>query len=123
LKNIIFIAMLFLIANAHAHAVTYECAAKFQNHMGIEVKDDDFVKKHKPFTRIVDEQTIQRCSISYMQKSLSCDTYNVDKVESDKNIKKFYVFNSQYDIQIFADLSFIDNNGRGGMLFGKCKKQ
>ncbi len=35
-------------------------------------------------------------------------------------IKKFYVFRSQFDVQVYPDLSFIENNGRGGIAFGTC---
>jgi hypothetical protein len=28
---------------------------------------------------------------------------------------------SQYDIQLFPDMKFVENNGRGGIAFGTCK--
>jgi hypothetical protein len=66
---------------------------------------------------------IERCSYSNFEKKNVCENYKADRFESDSNVfvKKFYVFQSQYDIQIFRELSYIDNNGRGGMLYGKCK--
>ena len=34
--------------------------------------------------------------------------------------KKFYLFRTQSELQIFADLRFIENNGRGTISFGSC---
>ena len=48
---------------------------------------------------------------------------NVDKVATGKyvKIKKFDVFESQFDVQLFLNMEFVENNGRGGISFGKCK--
>ena len=53
---------------------------------------------------------------------ITCDSYDVDRVEVDPvvRIKKFYVFGSQFDVQLFPDLTFVENNGRGGIAFGRC---
>ncbi len=71
------------------------------------------------------KSTVTRCSLVPSQNSESCDSYSVDRVEFTNTqyvkIKKFYVLNSQYDIQIFEDLSFVENNGRGSIAYGKCK--
>jgi hypothetical protein len=46
----------------------------------------------------------------------------MDKVVFDEfvNIKKYYLFKSQYDFQLYEDLSFVENNGRGGISYGIC---
>lgn len=71
------------------------------------------------------DTTVKRCSFAPSQNAVTCDTYSADRVEFTNTpyvkIKKFYVTNSQYDIQIFEDLSFIENNGRGSIAYGKCK--
>ena len=71
------------------------------------------------------ETTVKRCSFAPSQNAVTCDTYSADRIEFTNTpyvkIKKFYVTNSQYDIQIFEDLSFIENNGRGSIAYGKCK--
>ena len=58
-----------------------------------------------------------------MADSVTCDRYEVDKIMFDANakIKKFYLFGSQADVQIFSDLSFVENNGRGSVAYGKCR--
>lgn len=113
-----------IITNAFADA--YVCTPIFQSVMGKPATNTDFVVKHKPFTRVIESNglyKIQRCSIPFGKDTHTCDIYNVDRIERDVNvsIQKFYVFTAQYDIQIFSDLSYMDNNGRGGLLVGKCK--
>ena len=67
--------------------------------------------------------SISRCSIGAGTNDVMCDQYKADKVVFDKNarITKYYVFPAQFDVQIFSDMSFIENNGRGGIAFGKCR--
>ena len=50
------------------------------------------------------------------------------KVEGDlvfpdeyQKIKKYYRFRGQFDVQLFPSLFFVENNGRGGIAFGKCR--
>jgi len=68
---------------------------------------------------------LSRCSLSTISNKVTCDTHTVDKVVFDENInaKKFYHFGSQFDVQLFKDLSFVENNGRGGISYGKCLKK
>ena len=48
--------------------------------------------------------------------------YSASQVSQGKvKIKKFYVFDSQFDVQLFADLTFVENDGRTGISFGKCQ--
>ena len=65
---------------------------------------------------------LSRCSFVSSANKVTCDRYDVDKIVFDENvkIKKYYVFRSQFDVQIFSNLSFIENNGRGGIAFGNC---
>ena len=67
---------------------------------------------------------IERCSFSPSQNKVTCDKYQVDRVEVDKwvGIKKFYFFKGQFDVQLFPDMTFVENNGRGGVSYGKCEK-
>ena len=66
---------------------------------------------------------VSRCSFSPSTNRVTCDRYQGDKVMFDENlkIKKYYVFRSQFDVQLFPDLSFVENNGRGGIAYGKCR--
>ena len=66
---------------------------------------------------------VSRCSIVPSANKITCDRYQVDKIVFDENvkIKKYYVFRSQFDVQLFPDLLFVENNGRGGIAYGKCR--
>lgn len=66
---------------------------------------------------------VSRCSFAPSANKITCDRYQVDKVAFDEKvkIKKYYVFRSQFDVQLFPDLSFVENNGRGGIAYGKCR--
>jgi len=34
---------------------------------------------------------------------------------------KLYNFSSQFDVQLFTDKSFVENNGRSSVSYGTCK--
>jgi hypothetical protein len=87
---------------------------------------EEHLAKYKP--RVLIEETVagatlSRCSFSDSTQRDSCDTYKVDRIAFDENrkIKKFYVFSSQFDVQVFASMTFVENNGRGGIAFGRCE--
>ena len=71
---------------------------------------------------IRDSSFLSRCSFVSSEGKVTCDRYKVDRVSFDKyvNIKKYYVFDSHFDVQLFSNLTFVENNGRGGIAFGKC---
>lgn len=123
--QIIFIFVKIIIDTAIATAASYDCKVlkKLNYDITYSKKQMDKLK----FTiKIIDRdelKTLSRCSYSPINKKITCDTYQVDKVVFDEKvlIKKFYVFNSQFDIQLFSDLTFLENNGRGDISYGKCE--
>ena len=67
---------------------------------------------------------LSRCSYSIIAGGkITCDRYEVDRIDYDSKaaIKKYYVFRSQFDFQIFSDLRSLENNGRGDVQYGKCE--
>ncbi len=124
MRKLLITAFLLTLANG-LYAATYRCEPELQSNFGNRVENNDFLRNNKPYTTVVDEKNpkIERCSFSSFEKRNTCDTYEVNRVELDSkvNIKKFYVFRSQFDVQIFKDMSYIENNGRGGFQIGKCK--
>lgn len=94
-----------------------------QNNTSVVPKDH--LDTYQPSVVIHDRQetSLERCSFVPSRGQVTCDTYVVDHVEYDENVdlKKFYVFKSQFDVQLFPDLTFVENNGRGGISFGSCK--
>ena len=66
---------------------------------------------------------LPRCSFVLSANEVTCDRYQADKIVFDQNakIKKYYHFSSQMDVQIFSNLSFVENHGRGGIAYGTCR--
>jgi len=62
--------------------------------------------------------TISRCD-----SKAPCDDYRADHFEFTKNVgvSKYYYFSGQFDVQVFGDGRFIENNGRGTLAFGQCQ--
>ncbi len=110
-----------LLAPFAARAVVLECQVT-------RVLDapDGYLGKYRPSVVVeetADGATLSRCSYSPSAGKVTCDTYKADRIEHDERvrIKKYYVFSAQFDVQLFPDMSFIENNGRKGIAFGTCK--
>ena len=69
-----------------------------------------------------DAAIMSRCSFASSAGAVTCDDYKADFIYDDPYAghKKFYYFSGQFDVQIFSNLNFIENNGRGDLAFGKC---
>ena len=120
----IFPLLALLILPFRVEAVEYSCQVNAKYDFG-KVYTKDEIKKWQFGAKIEDlgnEAFISRCSYSSIEGKVTCDRYKVDRVEYDKkvSIKKYYVFRSQYNIQLFRDLSFLEDNGRGGISYGGC---
>ena len=77
-----------------------------------------FIREHS------DSTYLSRCSNDSSRK-FTCDEYKVDRIEKSSlfgsEIRKYYVFASQFDVQLFENtMTFIENNGRGSIAMGKC---
>lgn len=119
-----FYVLILLLVTSAAHAFTYDC--KVKKKLGENnVASDAELKKWQFSLKIHDlpKPRLERCSLETSKNRVTCDSYDVDRVVVDQNInaKKFYHFSSQFDVQLFRDLSFVENNGRGGIAFGKCE--
>ena len=122
MKFLVFVCS--LVASSLVSAASYDCAVTrkldFEN-----VYQPAQMEKYKFSARIhdSDKPKVDRCSIKPNDNKVTCDSYDIDRVEVDKHVgyKKFYLFRSQYDIQLFPDMKFVENNGRGGIAFGTCK--
>lgn len=69
-----------------------------------------------------EEAWVSRCSYSQSAGKVTCDRLKIDRVVNDPNVrvKKFYLFSAQFDLQLYPDLTYIENNGRGSVSFGRC---
>lgn len=117
-------AALFFILHPSANATEFKCKVAKKLDDERQYTDEQLSKGN--FSALIEEKGseafVSRCSHSPSDEKVTCDRYKVDKIAFDEHIKskKFYVFRSQFDIQLFSNLSFIENNGRGGISYGKC---
>jgi hypothetical protein len=110
-----------------AQTAEFKCTVNKKLNSNHEYTTDE-IKKWQFSVLINDtgnEALASRCDFSPSAKKVTCDKYKADKIVFDENleIKKYYFFNSQFDVQIFSNLDFIENNGRGDIAFGKCEIQ
>ncbi len=65
---------------------------------------------------------ISRCAQDANLKKVVCERYEVDKIVKDKyvNVTKYYNFNSQFNVQLHANMNSVGDNGRGNIEFGIC---
>ena len=108
-----------------SYAVEYDCQVE-QKFTPEGIYTAEEIKKGQFSVRVeegLEGAFLSRCSYANSVGKVTCDRYKVDKVATDKyvKIKKFYVFKSHFDVQLFLNMEFVENNGRGGISFGKCK--
>jgi hypothetical protein len=110
-----------------AYAATYVCKVDKQYAADLsEIRSKAEVEKFRFVITIKESSkvTLDRCSFAPSLNAVSCDNHEPDRVEFTNTqyvkIKKFYLTKAHYDIQIFEDLKFIENNGRAGIATGKC---
>jgi len=66
---------------------------------------------------------IDRCWIVQGTGKRNCLRQKVDRIEINRKlkVKKFYVFNSQLNVQLFPDLTSLTDDGVGGVQYGTCE--
>ncbi len=124
-RLIFFILLLLSLSSSFVYSSTYDC--KVTRKIGPDnIVSDRELNKWKFSIKIHDNKKpeLERCSFTPSQNRVTCDRYTVDRVETDKfvGIKKFYYFTGQFDVQLYPDMRFVENNGRGGISYGKCEK-
>ncbi len=122
MKKILF---LLLFSPTLVYSSTYECKVIRKFDFQSEIPSS-IIQKYQYSVRIKDttKPELERCSFVPSQNKVTCDKYTVDRVETDKfvGIKKFYYFTGQFDVQLYPDMRFVENNGRGGISYGRCEK-
>ena len=107
-----------------SNAVEYYCNVELKRDYDHIYSQTD-LQKLKWGVKIVDagdNAEISRCSFSSSADAVTCDDYMADYIHSDPytGIKKYYYFRGHFDVQLFTDLSFLENNGRGSIGRGQC---
>lgn len=122
MKTILY-CLIFLFTK-HAFSVEYLCTA-YKKSDAKMIYSQSLLEKYKFSTKLIendDKTVVSRCSFSTIDNKVTCDDYNVDRIQFDKRskVKKYYVFESQFDFQIFNNMKSIENNGRGSIQYGTC---
>lgn len=122
-SHVVTLAATILVAHS-AQAVEYACDVSRKLERDHEFSVEQIAKAR--YSNKIEESSegafVSRCSFAHSAGKVTCDRYKIDRVVLDENvkIKKYYLFHSQFDIQLFPDLSYVENNGRGGVSYGKC---
>lgn len=117
--------LIMMLPILQSGSTTLVCSVERKTHAAGEYPVEN-LDTYEPRTIIVfDAKTanVSRCSISPSAGWVeTCDTYAIDHVEFDPiaSAKKYYFFGAQFDIQVFENGDFVENNGRGTISFGKC---
>ena len=125
MRHFLLIIMLSLSNNAFA-VTEYNCpiSSKWDTE---NTYSQEMIDKWK-YTVLISEHSdatyLSRCSNDSSGK-FTCDEYKVDRIETSSvlgsDIRKYYVFASQFDVQLFENtMTFIENNGGGSIAMGKC---
>jgi len=122
--NKIILALLISLFSTSLLAKSYSCIVTLKLDSE-NVYTQEMMDKYKYEVKINDNEStaiLSRCSFESSANAVTCDEYNVDKIERDSNvgISKYYYFRGQFDVQLFSNLTFVENNGRGSIAFGKC---
>ena len=122
--NKIILALLISLFSTSLLAKSYSCMVS-QKLDSENVYTQEMIDKYKFEVKINDNGStaiLSRCDFESSANAVTCDEYNVDKIERDSiaGISKYYYFRGQFDVQLFSNLTFVENNGRGSIAFGKC---
>ena len=119
------ILLLLLVFPSIVYSSTYDCKVTRKFDLQNEYTPS-ILEKYQYSVKIRDtsKPELERCSFVPSQNKVTCDKYSIDRVETDKfvGIKKFYYFTGQFDVQLYPDMRFVENNGRGGISYGTCVK-
>ncbi len=125
MKKINITIFLLSVVPSMVYAVEYNCLVTKKFNSNHEYTENEI--SNSQFSVLIEENKttsyLSRCSFVKSVEKVTCDRYEVDKISLDNyvNIKKYYVFSSHFDMQIFSNLTFIENNGRGDIAYGKCR--
>lgn len=112
-----------LIGMTHAQAaVTYELECLVDRKLDRQTEYSRNRINEMRWSVIIRHHDEEYATVSRCDSKAPCDDYRVDHFEFTKNVNvsKYYYFRGQFDVQVFGDGRFIENNGRGTLAFGQC---
>ena len=119
------LATAVLLPAAAAQATTYECRVTAV-WSPLTIPERSYLARTRPSLRLHDSDDgtdVLRCTRDPARKKRTCRTIPIDWMAEDPahGSRKFYQFATHYDLQLFADRTFVENDGNGVILHGKCR--
>lgn len=106
-----------------AFRLNCEVSRKVDNERNYSEEDIARFKPSVRLTKVDNRYLVERCSFSPSQNRENCDPYQIDFVQSqeDPPMSKYYYYRGMFDLQVFGNGFFVENNGRGTISYGTCK--
>ncbi len=105
-------------------AAEYDCTVKKKVDRDREYSTEQISRSQfaNRIEEVGEQAWVSRCSFTPSAGKVTCDRLKMDRVLIDPKvkIKKFYMFSAQFDLQLYPDLTYVENNGRGGISYGNC---
>ena len=120
------LALIGLVFQGSAQAaITYELECIVDRKLDRQTEYDRASIDDMQWSVIIRHHDNKYATVSRCDTRAPCDEYRVEHYEFTEgvNISKYYYFRGQFDVQVFGDGRFIENNGRGTIAFGQCKEQ
>ena len=104
-------------------AVTYELECYVDRKLDRQTEYDRASIDDMQWSVIIRHHDNEYATVSRCDTRAPCDEYRVEHYEFTEgvNISKYYYFQGQFDVQVFGNGRFIENNGRGTIAFGQCE--
>ena len=123
--KIVSLSLSVILISTSSFGLTLECnVLNKYSHKGKYSQAN--LQKYNPSIKIEfagDKYYVSRCSYETIANKITCDKHKMDKavVDDFTSYIKLYQFSSQFDVQLFTDKSFVENNGRSSVSYGTCE--
>jgi hypothetical protein len=117
---------LVALAGAVVHAATWECRVTAV-WSPLVLPERDYLARTAPTVRLEDDGThavVTRCAHHPGETGRRCERIGIDWVEqrAENASRKYYRFATHYDLQLFLDRTFVENDGLGTVYHGQCRE-
>jgi hypothetical protein len=119
-------ALLPALAALPAQAATYECRIT-DVWSPLVIPEREYLRRTAPTLRLEDTPqgaVVTRCARAPGEREAKCERVEIDwvAVHAAAGSRKYYRFETHYDLQLFFDRSFVENDGRGVVYHGQCRE-
>jgi len=107
-----------------ARAAEYDCRVT-DVWSPLVVPEVEYLERVQPTLHLSDTDAgvfVTRCARDPARKETHCERIQIDWVTRDdaRATRKFYRIDRQYDLQLFFDRTFVENDGNGTVYHGRC---